>query len=44
MGHSLVYWVHDWLRAGLFDWGGRIFAMTSWRREGGSELRAGGGG
>src|ERR1022692_1873884 len=27
--HSLVYWVQDCLRAGLFDWGGRIFAMTS---------------
>jgi NAD(P)-dependent dehydrogenase (short-subunit alcohol dehydrogenase family) len=29
MGHSLVYWVQDCLRAGLFDWGGRVFAMTS---------------
>ena len=29
MGHSLVYWVQDCLRAGLFDWGGRILAMTS---------------
>lgn len=29
MGHSLVYWVQDCLRAGLFEWGGRIFAMTS---------------
>ena len=29
MGHSLVYWVQDCLRAGLFDWGGRIFAITS---------------
>jgi enoyl-[acyl-carrier protein] reductase III len=29
MGHSLVYWVQDCLKAGLFDWGGRIFAMTS---------------
>ncbi len=29
MGHSLVYWVQDCLRAGLFDYGGRIFAMTS---------------
>jgi enoyl-[acyl-carrier protein] reductase III len=29
MGHSLVYWVQDCLRSGLFDWGGRIFAMTS---------------
>jgi enoyl-[acyl-carrier protein] reductase III len=29
MGHSLVYWVQDCLRAGLFDRGGRIFAMTS---------------
>src|SRR6185369_392605 len=29
MGHSLVWWVQDCLRAGLFDWGGRIFAMTS---------------
>src|SRR6516164_9555063 len=29
MAHSLVYWVQDCLRAGLFDWGGRIFAMTS---------------
>jgi len=29
MGHSLVYWVQACLRAGLFDWGGRIFAMTS---------------
>lgn len=34
MGHSLVYWVQDCLKAGLFDWGGRIFAMTS---EGGSK-------
>jgi NAD(P)-dependent dehydrogenase (short-subunit alcohol dehydrogenase family) len=29
MGHSLVYWVQDCLRAGFFEWGGRIFAMTS---------------
>jgi NAD(P)-dependent dehydrogenase (short-subunit alcohol dehydrogenase family) len=29
MAHSLVYWVQDCLRAGLFDWGGRILAMTS---------------
>ncbi len=29
MGHSLVYWVQDCLRAGLFEYGGRIFAMTS---------------
>jgi len=29
MGHSLVYWVQDCLRAGLFDRGGRIFAMTA---------------
>lgn len=29
MGHSLVYWVQDCLRSGLFDRGGRIFAMTS---------------
>ena len=31
MGHSLVYWVQDCLRAGFFDGGGRgrIFAMTS---------------
>jgi NAD(P)-dependent dehydrogenase (short-subunit alcohol dehydrogenase family) len=29
MGHSLVYWVQDCLRAGLFECGGRIFAMTS---------------
>jgi enoyl-[acyl-carrier protein] reductase III len=29
MGHSLVYWVQDCLRAGLFDRGGRIFALTS---------------
>jgi NAD(P)-dependent dehydrogenase (short-subunit alcohol dehydrogenase family) len=29
MGHSLVYWVQDCLRSGLFEWGGRIFAMTS---------------
>jgi enoyl-[acyl-carrier protein] reductase III len=29
MGHSLVYWVQDCLRAGLFDRGARIFAMTS---------------
>jgi len=29
MGHSLVYWVQDCLRAGQFDHGGRIFAMTS---------------
>jgi enoyl-[acyl-carrier protein] reductase III len=29
MGHSLIYWVQDCLRAGLFDRGARIFAMTS---------------
>ena len=29
MGHSLVYWVQDCLRAGLFERGARIFAMTS---------------
>jgi enoyl-[acyl-carrier protein] reductase III len=29
MGHSLVYWVQDCLRAGLIERGGRIFAMTS---------------
>lgn len=29
MGHSLVYWVQDCLRAGLFDRGTRLFAMTS---------------
>ena len=29
MGHSLVYWVQDCLKAGLFEHGGRIFAMTS---------------
>ncbi len=29
MGHSLVYWVQDCLRAGLFEWGGRIFGVTS---------------
>jgi len=29
MGHSLVYWVQDCLRAGLLDRGTRIFAMTS---------------
>ena len=29
MGHSLVYWVQECLRAGLFDKGARIFAMTS---------------
>lgn len=29
MGHSLVYWVQDCLRAGMFEWGARIFAMTS---------------
>jgi NAD(P)-dependent dehydrogenase (short-subunit alcohol dehydrogenase family) len=29
MGHSLVYWVQDCLRAGLLDRGARIFAMTS---------------
>jgi NAD(P)-dependent dehydrogenase (short-subunit alcohol dehydrogenase family) len=29
MGHSLVYWVQECLWAGLFDKGGRIFAMTS---------------
>ncbi len=29
MGNSLVYWVQECLRAGLFDGGGRIFAMTS---------------
>lgn len=34
MGHSLVYWVQDCLRGGLFEWGGRIFAMTS---EGGAK-------
>jgi NAD(P)-dependent dehydrogenase (short-subunit alcohol dehydrogenase family) len=34
MGHSLVYWVQGCLKAGLFDWGARIFAMTS---EGGAK-------
>ena len=34
MGHSLVYWVQDCLRAGLFEKGTRLFAMTS---EGGSK-------
>ena len=29
MGHSLVYWVQDCLRAGLLERGARIFAMTS---------------
>ena len=29
MGHSLVYWVQECLRAGVFDKGARIFAMTS---------------
>ena len=29
MGHSLVYWVNDVVRAGLMEHGGRIFAMTS---------------
>jgi enoyl-[acyl-carrier protein] reductase III len=29
MGHSLVYWVQECLRAGLLDRGARIFAMTS---------------
>jgi enoyl-[acyl-carrier protein] reductase III len=29
MGHSLVYWVQDCLRAGLLETGARIFAMTS---------------
>ena len=29
MGHSLVYWVQDLLKAGLLERGGRIFAMTS---------------
>jgi NAD(P)-dependent dehydrogenase (short-subunit alcohol dehydrogenase family) len=29
MGHSLVYWVQDCLRAGMFDRGARILAMTS---------------
>jgi len=29
MGHSLVYWVQDCLRAGLLESGARIFAMTS---------------
>ena len=29
MGHSLVYWVQECLRAGLFEKGARIFAMTS---------------
>ena len=29
MGSSLIYWVQDCLRAGLFDRGARIFAMTS---------------
>jgi NAD(P)-dependent dehydrogenase (short-subunit alcohol dehydrogenase family) len=29
MGHSLVYWVQECLRAGLLDRGCRIFAMTS---------------
>src|SRR5512142_2591580 len=29
MGHSLVYWVQEVVRAGLMENGGRIFAMTS---------------
>jgi enoyl-[acyl-carrier protein] reductase III len=29
MGSSLVYWVQDCVRAGLFERGARIFAMTS---------------
>jgi enoyl-[acyl-carrier protein] reductase III len=29
MGHSLVYWVQDCLRAGLLEAGARVFAMTS---------------
>ena len=29
MGHSLVYWVQEVVRAGLMEPGGRIFAMTS---------------
>ncbi len=29
MGHSLVYWVRDCLKAGLLERGARIFAMTS---------------
>jgi len=29
MGHSLVYWVRDCLKAGLIEAGARIFAMTS---------------
>jgi enoyl-[acyl-carrier protein] reductase III len=29
MGHSLVYWVQDCLKAGLLETGARIFAMTS---------------
>ena len=29
MGHSLVYWVQDLLRGGLFSSGARVFAMTS---------------
>jgi enoyl-[acyl-carrier protein] reductase III len=29
MGHSLVFWVQDLLRAGLLESGARIFAMTS---------------
>ena len=42
MGHSLVYWVQDCLRAGLFEWGGRIFAMTSaGGTQGHPELRRG---
>ena len=26
--HGVVYWVQDCLRAGLFDWGGRILALA----------------
>ncbi len=29
MGHSLLYWTQDLLRAGLFQKNGRVFAMTS---------------
>jgi enoyl-[acyl-carrier protein] reductase III len=29
MGHSLVYWVRDCVDAGIFENGGRIFALTS---------------
>jgi enoyl-[acyl-carrier protein] reductase III len=39
VGHSLVYWVQDCLRVGLFDWRTDFCDDLGGRRAGGTELR-----